>query len=235
MWIAIVVIAVIIILILVAAMSDITCTVRFSKKGQNDRAELDIYMLYGLVRFHYEMPKLTFENMKKGFLLKLEKGNSNRQSGNAMNIRINKKKIEFWAHDFRVLLNSTVALKKWLQRTFAHVRIQELNWSTSFSTGEAEWTAIVTGILWTLKTTLIGWLSFQVRVKNNPRLHVIPEFRDELLFSTEFNCVSRLNFGLAMYASFILLSRILKIEGGLKKWIRLYRHLKENKQKVPNV
>lgn len=236
MWIALVVIAVIFILIFAAAISDITFTVRFSKISRNDRAEIDIHMLYGLVRYHYEIPKLMFENMKKGFLLKLEKsGNSNGYSGNAEHTRINKKKVKHWVHDFRILLKSTVALKKWLQRMFAHVRVQQLDWSTNLSAGEAEWTAVATGVLWSLKTTLVGWLSFQVRMKSSPRLNVTPQFKDEMLFSTDFYCVSRLSLGYAMYALFILLSRVMKVEGGLKRWIRLYRQFKEKGQKVPSV
>nr|WP_237391876.1 DUF2953 domain-containing protein [Paenibacillus dendrobii] len=174
--------------------------------------------------------------MKKGFLLKLEKSNNvHRNSGSTTHTRINKKKAELWVHDVRILLKSTVAFKKWLQHTFSHVRIHDLNWSTSFSTGEAEWTAVATGVLWSLKTTLVGWLSFQVRMKSTPRLSIIPDFRDEMLFSTEFNCVARLPMGYAMFASFILLFRILKVEGGLKRWFRLYRHMKGKGQKVPSV
>ncbi|MGG0173021.1 DUF2953 domain-containing protein [Paenibacillus dokdonensis] len=237
-WITLAVIAVILILIAAAAMSNIICTIRFSKEGHDDKAIVDIHMLYGMVRFHYEMPKLVFENMKKGFLLKLEKSsNLNRNSGSTTHTRINKKKTDLWAHEIRILLRSTASLKKWLQRTFSHVRVHELNWSTNFSTGEAEWTAIATGVLWSIKTTLIGWLSFQVRMKSSPRIYVIPVFKDEMLFSTEFYCVCRLSFGYAMYAAIILLSRILKVEGGLKKWIRLYRQRKGKGkgQKVPSV
>lgn len=236
MWIALAVIAVMIILLFVAAMSNITCTVQYNKMGKDDKAMLDIYMLYGMVRFHYEMPKLVFENMKKGFLLKLEKSNNiRRKSGSTSHTRINKDKAEMWAYDIRVLLRSTSALKKWLQRTFAHVRIHELSWSTSFSTGEAEWTAIATGVLWSLKTTLIGWLSFQVRMKSSPRIAVVPEFKDELLFATDFYCVSRLPFGYAIYAAFVLVYRILKVEGGLRRWFRMYRKMKANGHKVPSV
>ncbi|MEI0738444.1 hypothetical protein VQ056_20395 [Paenibacillus sp. JTLBN-2024] len=72
-------------------------------------------------------------------------------------------------------------------------------------------------------------------MKSHPDLHVIPEFSDEMSFSTEFYCVSRLSFGYAMYASFILMSRILQVEGGLKRWFRLYRQMKANNQKVPSV
>jgi len=234
-WIALVVIAVIVILIIAAAMSNITCSVRYKKEGSDDRAEVDIRMLFGMVRFHYEMPKLKFENMKKGFLLKLEKQNSLNRSGNATHMRINKRKIELWGEEVRILLRSTVSLKKWLQHTFAHVRIHELDWSTRFSTGEAEWTAVASGVLWSIKTTLVGWLSFQVRMKKNPHLNVIPEFGDEMSFSTEFYCVSRLSFGYAMYASFILMSRILQVDGGLKRWFRLYRQMKAKSQKVPSV
>lgn len=235
MWIALVVIAVIVILIIAAAMSNITCSVRYKKEGSDDRAEVDIRMLFGMVRFHYEMPKLKFENMKKGFLLKLEKQNSLNRSGNATHMRINKRKIELWGEEVRILLRSTVSLKKWLQHTFAHVRIHELDWSTRFSTGEAEWTAVASGVLWSIKTTLVGWLSFQVRMKKNPHLNVIPEFGGEMSFSTEFYCVSRLSFGYAMYASFILMSRILQVDGGLKRWFRLYRQVKAKSQKVPSV
>nr|WP_280521216.1 DUF2953 domain-containing protein [Paenibacillus mangrovi] len=173
--------------------------------------------------------------MRRGFILKLENSsNVSQKSGNTSYARINKPKAQLWAHDIRILLRSTVALKKWLKHTFSHVRIHELNWSTSFSTGEAEWTAIATGVIWSLKTTLVGWLSFRVRMKNTPQLFVNPEFGDELLFLTEIYCVFRLSLGYAMYAAFILVYRILKVEGGVKRWIRLYRQMKGKGQKVPS-
>lgn len=229
-WIVVAIIVIILILLIGIILSNITFTLWFSKHNKNDQAVLDVKMLYGMVNMHYEMPSLVFENMKNGFLMKLEKRSSiRRKKETSDKTRINKRKVDIWAKDVKIMLRSTASLKQWFNRTLAHVKVHKLDWSTNISTGDAAWTAIVTGSIWAIKTTLIGWFSYRVRMKQNPRLFVVPVFKDEPQLATELSCIAQISCGYAFYAGIVLMFRVLKVEGGLKRWIRLYKQSRRRK------
>ncbi|WP_179281167.1 DUF2953 domain-containing protein [Paenibacillus sp. XY044] len=221
MWIVVAIIVLLIILLLAAIMSSITITLWYSKHNKDDKAVLDVKMLYGFVKMHYEMPSLVFANMKKGFSLRLEKKNNIRNRETAGKTYLNKRRVDRWADEVRVMLKSTASLKGWFNRTMQHVQIMKLDWSTNVSTGDAAWTAIATGTLWGIKTTLVGWLSYKVRMRNKPKLFVVPVFNDEPQFATELSCVARISCGYALYAGVVLMVRILKVPGGPIRWLRL--------------
>lgn len=224
-WIVVAIIVLLIILLVAVIMSNITITLWYSKHNKDDKAVLDVKMLYGIVKMHYEMPSLVFANMKKGFMLRLESKNSFRNGQTVGKAHINKRRLDHWADEVRIMLQSTASLKEWFYRTMQHVNIMRLDWSTNLSTGDAAWTAIATGTVWGLKTTLVGWLSFKVRMRNNPRLFVVPVFKDEPQFATELSCVARISCGYALYAGIMLMARILKVPGGPIHWFRLAKQV----------
>ncbi len=195
--------------------------IRLSKQGNNDEVVFNITMLYGLIRYHYDLPILKFENMKKGLIVKVEKkknvgmGTSRTEDSEA---QVNKRKIDFWMREVHEILAATESFKIWMKRTLSRLSIVKLTWSTHFSVGDAASTAIATGIVWSAKTFIIGWLSYQVRMKNHPQLVVVPVFEDRPQFSTEIYCTAYMSCGYALYAGLVLMVRVLKIKGGVKRW-----------------
>ncbi|QUL52929.1 DUF2953 domain-containing protein [Paenibacillus tritici] len=212
----------VILLLLLVLASSIHFHFRLCRLGKDDRIEFDIKAVFGLVKFHYEVPTLVFESLEQGIKVKVEKSgiapvklDSDKES------QVDKESVTEWLKNIRTALQATRGLKKWLKDTLSHVKITKLDWSTDFSLGDAAATATAVGALWGLKWTMIGWVSPFVRLLHNPRMFVAPVFRDEPSFATEAVCTGKLSAGYAMYAGLLLLRRVSKVEGGLGRWKKL--------------
>jgi hypothetical protein len=189
------------------------------KHGKDDEVVLNIRMLYGLIRLHYELPILKLENLKKGILIKVEKKNNiQKKEKGTTKARVDKRKIDYWHREFIKLLEATDSLLTWLKKTLSHISILKLDWSTNISAGDAAYTAIATGMIWSIKGSMTGWLSYHVGMRTPPKLFVVPVFDDKPQFSTEISCIAQISCGYAIYAGLVLMVRVLKVKGGIKKW-----------------
>ncbi|MNC24302.1 hypothetical protein D3C75_723550 [compost metagenome] len=223
LWLAIP-LAVLLFVIVLVLSSSIHFHFRLCRLGKDDRVEFDIKALFGLVKFHYELPKLIFEGIERGVKVKLEEsGIAPVRKDSDKEEQIDKETVQNWADNLKEALRATRGLMKWLKSLLSHVKITKLDWSTDFSLGDAAYTATATGALWGLKWSLAGWVSQFVRLQKSPRMFVVPVFRDELCFSTEAVCTGKLSVAYVLYAGLLLLRRISEVKGGLSHWIKLLK------------
>ncbi|MEK4515197.1 DUF2953 domain-containing protein [Paenibacillus sp. FSL H8-0122] len=224
LWLAIplVLLLLVVLLFLLALASSIHFHFRVRRLGKDDRIEFDIRAVYGLVKFHYEVPALVFQSLEQGIKLKVEKtGIAPVKLDSEKEGQVDKESVTQWLKNVRTALHATRGLKKWLKDTLSHIQITKLDWSTDFSLGEAATTATAVGALWGLKWTMIGVLSRMVRLVHKPGIFVAPVFRDQPSFATEAVCSGKLSAGYALYAGLLLLRRASKVEGGLGRWKKL--------------
>lgn len=223
LWLAIP-LAILILAIVIVLSSSVNFRIRCYKKGKNDLIALDITALYGLIKLHYELPKLIFKGLEQGVWGKLK------ETGTAMNSvkeeKYDKERIEKWRSNVQLAIQSTDGIKEWLRVTIAHVQISKLDWSTDFSLGDAAGTATASGALWGLKWTIVGWISQHVKLKEHPRVFVKPVFQDDLCFSMELEAEGRLSVAIIMFALWRLLGRVLKENGGIRKWKNLIKKMR---------
>ncbi|OAB44233.1 DUF2953 domain-containing protein [Paenibacillus glacialis] len=221
MWISIIIVFVLVLLIITVLLSKINMDIRLSKQGKNEEVVFNVTMLYGLIRYHYELPMLKFENMKKGLIVKVEKKKNVGMGASRTDdseTQVNKRKIDFWIREIHEILAATESFKIWMKRTLSRLSIVKFMWSTHFSVGDAASTATATGLVWSAKAFIVGWLSHQVQMKTYPQLFVVPVFEDRPQFTSEISCNAQISFGYALYAGLVLMIRVLKVKGGVKKW-----------------
>lgn len=224
LWLAILLalLLLVVLLLLLVLASSIHFHFRLCRLGKDDRIELDIKALFGLVKFHYELPALVYESLEQGIKVKLEKsGIAPVKVDSDKEEQIDKESVSEWLKNFRTALKATRGLRQWLIQTVSHVQITRLDWSTDFSLGDAAHTATAAGALWGMKWTIAGWISRYVRLLHSPRMFVAPVFRDEMCFATEAVCTGKLSAGYACYAGLLLLRRAARVEGGLGRWKEL--------------
>lgn len=214
----------ILLLFLLVLASSIHFHVRVCRLGKDDRIEFDMKAVFGLVKLHYEVPALVFENLERGIKINIEKsGIAPVKRDEDKEEHVDKEAVTDWLKNVRIALKATKGLNKWFRDTMSHVQITRLDWSTDFSLGDAAATATAAGALWGLKWTLIGALSRLVTLVKSPRMFVAPVFRDEPSFAMEAVCSGKLSAGYALYSGLLLLRRAAKIEGGLGRWKKLLK------------
>lgn len=220
MWIWLGSILVLLLLVLtLILLSKITFHIKLKKENKDETILIDVTLLFGLLTYHYRIPALGLNKLQDG--LWVENNSSDnffKTHTSAGEQEIDKEKVNLWAEQFRDMIRATRGLKKWLNTTLRRVTLVSMEWSTNVALTDAAHTATLTGALWALKTTLIGWLSYHISLRQRPKLFVVPVFGGSPLFSTELNCTAEIRLGNAVYAGMVLVVRVLKVKGGVKKW-----------------
>ncbi|MBW7473498.1 DUF2953 domain-containing protein [Paenibacillus oenotherae] len=210
-------------LIFAAAMSSVVIHGNARRIGDNDHAELQIKALLGLVNYHWELPIMRV----KGFEMELkrevtEENMGGKHSGSSLT-NLNPEKIMQSIEKAQMLLKHTDNLLGWVRTMLSHVKLVDWQWRTAVGTGDAMWTAMATGMVWSVKTTAIGVLSQLVRLQAQPEIAVDPNF-ERAQFSTDGQFTAKIRFGYAIYAGIVLMRRVKKVHGtekGLLGWQKI--------------
>lgn len=224
-WLGVILIALLMVLLLVMMIvlcSTITIQVKARKSNQDETIKIEAIMLFGMIHFHYIIPSMRLTSLQKG--LKVENDHADnlfKGHTNSEKQHINKEKIDEWSEQAKELLKSTEGLLPWLKTTTKKISFQQFHWSTNVSLPDAAVTATLTGALWAIKSTLVGWLSRYISLKNQPKLFVVPLFNSPPIFTTEFSCIAKIRCGHAIHAGLVLIVRVLKVKGGMRKWLNI--------------
>lgn len=209
-------------LLILIMISKITITLKATKENRNEMVLLEISALFGLVAFHYQIPAMVFKNIMDGLWLEKNRSDTVSKGNSSSNEQeINKELIDKWADQFSELIKGTTGLKKWLKSTLRRLSVVSLEWSTNVALHDAAHTATLTGALWGVKATLIGWLTHQLSLRQRPKLFVVPVFGSPPLFTTKLFCIAEIRCGYAIHAGLVLIVRVLKVKGGVKKWLSI--------------
>ncbi|WP_342551743.1 DUF2953 domain-containing protein [Paenibacillus sp. FSL R7-0652] len=223
-------------LIAAVLISNVHVHVLFRKHKSDDYANIHVRLLYGLVRMNYEIPSIVFRNMREGFLLRTEQSMNHSRGEVLGSQQVNKRKVKGWAKDVKVMLKATEALKIWVRQTLKRVYITNLFWSTAVGVGDAAYTAMLSGWLWSVKSMIVGFLTYQMRFKTVPDLEVLPVWSEEMEFRTELDFKLRIRMMAILAAGMRLLTRVLQVEGGWRMWFKLLqqqrrKHKEKKKRK----
>ncbi|MBD2869608.1 DUF2953 domain-containing protein [Paenibacillus arenilitoris] len=187
------------------------------REGSNDDAELKIKALYGIVRFRYKVPIIQFTGSTVQLKEQLSATNAGINTWKQYTDEIDADRVVSAIDKMKLILQLTKNLTGWVRQTMTKVRLVEWKWNTSVGTGDAMWTAMATGFVWSVKTSLLGILSQMVKLKAEPVMHVQPIYQHPA-FTTEWSCIAQIRFGYAILAGLQLLVRMKKAKGGVKAW-----------------
>ncbi|MBW7456523.1 DUF2953 domain-containing protein [Paenibacillus sepulcri] len=210
-------------LLLAAALSPVVIRGHVKRIGQDDQAELQIRALMGLVHYHWKLSDIR--KKEKGLEVKKEAaaenlgGSKQQSSTDHLDSQTAMKSFQTVIQ----ILGQTRDLFGWARRTLGHIHVTEWKWHTAVGTGDAVWTAMVTGFIWSAKTTSIGLLSQLIRLTHDPVLTVQPLY-NQIYFATEGRFKARIRLGYAIYATIVLMYRLKKVKGipkGLVGWQRI--------------
>ncbi|WP_138753454.1 DUF2953 domain-containing protein [Paenibacillus sinopodophylli] len=185
--------------------------------GHNDDAEVNIKALFGIIRYTLKVPIIQFTGTSVQLKEEVSKTSAGINTWKEFNEDIDPEKVVSSIEKFKHLLQMTRNLTGWVRKTLTKVRLLEWNWNTSVGTGDAMWTAMSTGLVWSVKTSIIGVLSQMVKLKTEPKMNVQPIYQRSA-FTTEWSCIAQIRFGYAILAGLQLFVRMRKMKGGVKAW-----------------
>lgn len=171
----------------------------------------------GLLKYSLKIPYLDIKDGR----LQVKQKNKVIRAGNA-NTTQAKSELDFddileqyrkCSEILQILLDVNGRARKLLQT----VQLTEWKWYTYIGTGDAMWTAMASGMIWTIKTTIYGMLSKLVQIKESPVVKVEPVYQ-VAFFATEWSCIAKIKFGHAILAGLYIMPRIRNSRKGAKIW-----------------
>ncbi|WP_102710761.1 DUF2953 domain-containing protein [Paenibacillus castaneae] len=189
----------------------------FRREEQNDDAQISIKALYGMIKYHYKVPAIHFTGSTLQLKEQISSISAGMDSSEQNDNEIDADKVAKGIDKMKQVLQLTKNLMGWVRQTLTKVSIIEWKWSTSVGTGDAMWTAMATGLVWSVQTSVLGVLSQMVKLKAEPQMSVEPIYQQPA-FTTEWTCIAQIRFGYAILAGLQLLVRRKKGKGGVKAW-----------------
>ncbi|GGH86678.1 hypothetical protein JOD43_003681 [Pullulanibacillus pueri] len=105
---------------------------------------------------------------------------------------------------FGALKNKPTLEEQMIQFSMDSLRIKEIKWYSTIGFEEADKTAWLTGVLWTLKTTFLGFIQhyFLKNKMDAPSLIVQPDYSQVFTFKTHLTCMIQFRLGHAIRTAY---------------------------------
>ncbi|QHE53263.1 DUF2953 domain-containing protein [Pontibacillus sp. HMF3514] len=100
-------------------------------------------------------------------------------------------------------LDRVVGFHRILRRFLSKVHVHTLLWDTQVGTSEASTTGMLCGGIWTLKGSIVAFISSYMQLNTAPELYVTPYFQQKHS-QTRIKCMISFRFGQAILAVFLI-------------------------------
>ncbi|MDF2964569.1 MAG: hypothetical protein K0S39_6304 [Paenibacillus sp.] len=211
-----------VVLLVMMVLSNIKVSFTIKRDKSDDDIVLDVHGLFGLIKKRIAIPIIKFKNFTEGIGVKTEYvDKKENQLVHGADKDITKRLIKEAFENVRELLTHCFEFNEWLLDTLGHVRCTRIFWKTNVGVGDAPETALTTGMVWGLKSSLLGFVFRFIKLDARPEIIVMPHF-NEVKFSTEVICYAQIRFFYVLQAGLHLIYRILNVKNGLKSWQKVF-------------
>lgn len=158
--------------------------------GEDDYIEIKLELLFNLIRLKYKIPyiDIIFKRILKPGIKVKTKLDTKKKSG------VLKTKNVFGLGDlkeaYRNIKKIHLLYEKPMNYILSKTNIKYLNWETKIGLDDAAFTAIAAGIIWTLKSNVLSFISSKI-VPKSINLYVTPSY-SKTIFEMNFDCIIRM-------------------------------------------
>ncbi|WP_185955987.1 DUF2953 domain-containing protein [Melghirimyces algeriensis] len=209
----------ILIILMIFPLTSVRIQVRYWRKEEKDHLEVYVRLFWGLIRFKSTLPSFRLDQTGVSFWREQD----TRQVSDAKkkgrislkNIKQFRAKLSRIRRQIASFNHITLEVSR---RFLRHVVCERLRWDTSVGTGDAASTGVLTGVIWGVKTSLVGFAGSYIRWACPPRLNVQPLFNNDKV-ETTLDSIIRFRIGYAIVAVIRLLIRFVRNnKGGEEGW-----------------
>ncbi|SHJ64963.1 Protein of unknown function [Anaerobranca californiensis DSM 14826] len=198
------------VILLIILLSPLQINIQGKKWGKDDRLDIGIHFLWGLIHFDLDIPKLIIRRNQ----LKVE-GEVERD--NRKPLIDKEKQFKFSISEFLSFLNYIIEKKNEILKLLSKVtkitkrgfKLTKFDLELEYGVEDAALTGILYGFIWQGISGLIFVLNKGVKFNCKPNVKIYPDFNRNL-FKTELNCIFRTRVGYIIITSMFFLTMILK-------------------------
>lgn len=219
------------ILIMFLSLLKLTIVIDYLHEKDDDFLEITFKMLRGLIRYRKKIPMIKMDKKNANLVIKQE--NISKTSKNQSIKKISKHDIQKAKRSFNELVRQVQHLFVIIHKFFKKVKVLKWEWHTVIGTGEAASTGVAAGVMWTLKSMVIQFVSNYVNFQVSPDVSISPNFTKRTS-KTSFKCMIQFRLGHAMIAG-IRLMKWSRNKMALLKIFKKSSQDKDNEQKLKEV
>lgn len=180
-------------LILLIMITKLTIVLNYRHSKDDDELTLKFKIWFGLIRYKISVPLIKIDDDSPSIVYKKkvnEKEETKQFSAEDLNNSF---------HDMKELLKHVFSLHKIVRHFFRKVSVKKMEWYSIVGIGDAAFTGMLTGALWSVKGGLIGVISHYTKLKELPIISITPNFQ-RAATQTHFQCMIQFRIGYAMVA-----------------------------------
>lgn len=210
--------ALLLVIIIAIISSSIHIRVHYTRQRDNDNLIFDLRALFGIYRHRYKIPIVQFSEASKGLVLQTEQVNvKTNEKTSAKKEKITYERVVEFYKNAKLLVANAFHFTDWLRHTLKRVRCVKFRWCTEIGVDDAAQTGLLTGVVWGVKTSILGLIFNRITMDAKPQIAVNPQYNHPQ-FTTDLFAEAKISVFFALSAGIQLLWRIWKIKGGLRTW-----------------
>lgn len=204
-------------LIILIIFTKITIYINYYHHKDDDNLKIEFRIWFGLIRYKKTFPAIKVDDDSPSIIVK-EKDSKNDESNQEESVnKITPEKLINSLKNFQEILDHVFQLNIIIKKFLKKVTVRRFEWQSTIGLGDAVYSGMAAGALWTIKGGIIGLVSHYLRLKEMPKLMVQPSFQ-HMIADTELLCMFQFRIGYAMLAGIKL----------IKLWKGGRPHLKPN-------
>ena len=217
-WVLIIIVALLVFIFLLSIMK-LKIKIDILHAGDNDHIKIKAMALFGLISYTYDVPLIKINKENPSLIVKTEQkmGNENKTLNSEDKKKITPNDMLKNIRKSKEFMEHVIHLHKIVKKFIRHISIDKLEWNSSLGLGDAAQTGVAIGVLWSLKSGIVGLLSHYMKLKSKPELTVNPHFQ-EILTHTSLKCIISFRIGHAI--------------GGALSVVKYWKSTKGGKQHV---
>lgn len=207
---------IVIVMVILVFITPVQIMLFYGRVGENDHVIVELSAWFRLIRRKYEIPMVFLKQSEAGPELVAKVETVQQKNRTKEKIKdLTRKQMNKWYHNYRDLLEKIHDLQPMFSQLFKRIRCTKLDWHTVMGTGQASETGALTGIIWGVKSMLIGVISHSISLRVIPRMSVQPTW-NQAMIRTQFHCVLHLTLGHIIVVSAKMYFQLRK--GRDRKW-----------------
>lgn len=164
--------------------------IAFKRKNWDDKVNIRITLLKGLIKFNYEIPYLDLIVNNKGPFLKIKEKLVEKNTEKNLLKKKGIISLENIIQVYNKIKRYKYIFIEILEYILRKTDFRSLVWSSKIGLGDAALTGIVYGSIWMAMSTLLGIIMNHKNIKEL-RVEICPEFNENIL-EIDFFCIIKL-------------------------------------------
>lgn len=184
------------ILILLLILTKITVTIHYHHMRDDDSLTVT-FKIWGIRVYRYKVPVIAIDDESATIVWRQKKEHPGGQEQNKQ--KLTKDELIRRMRAFQNLLEQIMDFNRIMKRFLKHIMVSQFQWSTRVGIGNAAWTGVAAGAIWTIKGSIVSLISHFMMLKTDPYLKVEPLWQGDLS-ETDLSCMFSFRIGHAMRA-----------------------------------